>query len=173
MKEAGELLGITRNAVKARITAGKLEGSRDNAGKWWVLIDPSTVANDRPTAVSNSETDISNDSGNDIEKTALFDALTAHIDTLKADLEEARAEIARLRPRAETADRLDAALDALRQQYADKAAEVDQLRKRLDGTSDDLRQAVAAMLAQMATPPPPAVSERPSWLGGWFRWGKG
>lgn len=162
VKEAGKLLGLTRNAVTARIRSGKLQGERDNGGKWWVMLDPAEVANDHNRHGNVSDSDTSTVTDNDIEKSAFFAALTAHIDTLKADLAEARAEVARLRPRAEAADRLDAALDALRQQHEDKAAEVDQLRKRLDGTSDDLRQTVAALLAQMAAPPPPAVAERPS-----------
>ncbi|WP_149541479.1 hypothetical protein [Siccirubricoccus phaeus] len=181
LKEAGELLGITRNAVKARIAAGKLRGERGNLdNKWWVFLDPETIANDKPKGGNDTSTAGYNDTGNDIEKSALLDALTAHIDTLKADLADARAEITRLRPRAEAVDKLQAELDGLRERHADKAAELDRLQKLVEAAGEERRALVADFLAKLNTPPPkppaappPATAERLSWLSRWWGSRKG
>lgn len=39
LQEAGELLGISPDAVRMRIKRGKMQGEKDEAGRWQVWID--------------------------------------------------------------------------------------------------------------------------------------
>jgi len=39
LKEAGEALGISPDAVRMRIKRGKMQGEKDEAGRWQVWID--------------------------------------------------------------------------------------------------------------------------------------
>ena len=43
LAEAAKLLGIAPNSVRSRFKAGKIRGERDNEGKIWVWIDPSSI----------------------------------------------------------------------------------------------------------------------------------
>lgn len=172
LKEAGKLLGLSPNGVRARAARHEIRHETDNRGKWWVFLDPDTIANDasklRPTVSSNVG---STASSKPVDFEAERRALEAHIGTLTTALADARAEIADLKPKAETAARLQAQLDALQARFGDKAGEVEHLRAALSEANEERRKLVADLLEKIDAKAENLPAERPSWL---FRlWGRG
>jgi hypothetical protein len=136
LKEAGRLLSLSPNGVRARAAAGKIRYEIDNNRKWWVFLDPTAVANDSsklrvPKALS--VTSIATSKPFDFEpERRVFEA---HIETLKGDVCTLTAALA----------------DA---------------HRRLDLSEDERRKLVAALLEKQAAPPPqiaPEPPKRPWW----------
>lgn len=91
LNEAGQILGVTGNAVRARAKKGKIRYETDNAGKIWVFLDPDTAATSRPVveAVEPSlkvEMKVSNQ--------AVIEALEGHIESLKGENEGLKTALA-------------------------------------------------------------------------------
>lgn len=91
LNAAGELLGVTANAVRARWKKGQLQGERDNAGKIWVMIDVEKAANDRPPVAPlepfiEPEMKPSNQ--------GVIEALEGHIESLKGENEALKGAVA-------------------------------------------------------------------------------
>ena len=79
LADAGKVLGIATNSVRSRWKAGHLRGERDNAGKVWVWIDPtSDVRPSKPATKASTEGEVT--------------ALREHIATLN-DLEPKHSEV--------------------------------------------------------------------------------
>ena len=91
LKEAADLLGIKPNSVRSRWKAGKIEGQADNSGKVWVWLD------------ADAEPSKSNPSKPSIEgfEAPAFEAMQAHIESLKSELKTARDELDDLRPKSQ------------------------------------------------------------------------
>ena len=133
LAEAGDRLGIAPNSVRSRWKAGKIEGSRDNAGKIWVCLDPEEIGEieaasnpSKPSIepVSKGSTEgVSNpstvpSSNPSIEPFEGFEdgrveAQAAHIETLTGQLERAEAELDALRPKVLEGERAGARVEAL------------------------------------------------------------
>lgn len=168
LKEAGALLGITAEAVRARAKAGKLRYEKDNAQKWWVFLDPEQAANDTQNLESHKTL---NSSRNSTPKVTDFEgekaALLGHIQTLRDALAASNAERDRLRlladERAIVTARLEAALASMTARQEGAAALVDDLRRRLDLETDERRKLVADMLERAATPPNRGA-DAPNWF---------
>lgn len=168
LKEAGALLGISAEAVRARAKAGKLRYEKDNAQKWWVFLDPEQVANDAQNLESNRTL---NSGRNSTQKANDFEgekaALLGHIQTLKDALSASNAERDRLRDladeRALVAVRLEAGLAAMTAQNEAAAALVDDLRRRLDLETDERRKLVADVL-ERANKPENRAADAPNWF---------
>lgn len=133
LTEAATLLGIAPNSVRSRFKAGKLRGERDNKQRIWVWIDREKAANDKgsKSSVSKGVSKLSIEPSIEPSKDSAINALEAHVKTLAEQLSVANAEIDRLRPKAEAADRLDAEAEGLRGQLAIRAEQLDELRRIL------------------------------------------
>lgn len=91
LNEAGRLLSIKANAVRARAKKGQIRWEADNKGKLWVFVDPDTVANDRPP-VEGDEPSLK-DTMN-VSNQALIDAFEGHIESLKGENEGLKTALA-------------------------------------------------------------------------------
>lgn len=140
LKAAAGLLGIHPNSVRSRYKKGKLRGEADNAGKIWVFIDPSKIANDagsfKPTMKVTKR--VRNDSE--------INALKDHLKATTEQLEKAQAEIVDLKPQALEAVRLKAENDGLRDQQGRGDAEIARLVASLDSMDKERRELVEALL---------------------------
>lgn len=169
LREAGALLGITAEAVRARAKSGKLRYEKDNAQKWWVFLDPEQVANDDQNLESKKPL-IS--SPNVTPKAVDFEgeraALLGHIKALETALADSVAERDRLRlladERSAIAARLEAGLAAMSAKYEGKSDLVEDLRRRLDQETDERRKLVADMMERAVKP-----ENRPADAPNWFR----
>lgn len=93
LAEAGRLLGVPTNTVRSRWKAGKLRGERDNSGRVFVWVIPSSEQRVlKPSSQPSMEGEVS--------------ALRDHIDTLRSELERVRSERDALADRAAEADLL-------------------------------------------------------------------
>lgn len=142
LNEAGQLLGVTANAVRARAKKGKIRYETDNSGKIWVFLDPDTVAPPRPPLEApepslKDEMKVSNQ--------AVIEALEGHIESLKSENEGLKTALA----------------DALRR--LDLSEEE---RRKL--VASLLEKASVPAPVPMVVPAPPAVAERPSWFSRLF-----
>ena len=165
LKEAGKLLGLSANGVRARAAAGKLRHEVDNARKWWVFLDPDTIANDG-SKLRGQKT--SNVTSNLKSQTTDFEperqALKAHIASLSAALSAANAEIDHLRLTAGEVARLKAAFAALEAQHGMAGEEIAALRDRVAGLDVERQRLVADLLARLPALAPPVAAERIGWL---------
>lgn len=50
LKEAGEALGISPDAVRMRINRGTMQGEKDDEGRWQVWVDVQAAAKERAEA---------------------------------------------------------------------------------------------------------------------------
>lgn len=91
LNEAGELLGITANAVRARAKKGQIRYEADNKGKLWVFLDPEQAANDRPQ-IESIEPSLKNEMK--VSNQALIEALEGHIESLKGENEGLKTALA-------------------------------------------------------------------------------
>ena len=91
LNEAGQLLGITANAVRARAKKGQIRYEADNKGKLWVFLDPETVANDNPP-VETVEPSLKDEMK--VSNQALIEALEGHIESLKGENEGLKTALA-------------------------------------------------------------------------------
>ena len=130
LADAGKVLGIATNSVRSRWKAGHLRGERDNAGKIWVWIDPtSDVRPSKPATKASTEGEVT--------------ALREHIATLTDQLMQARTERDQLAARASDADRLAgevAGLTALRDELR---VDRDMWREQAQDLALAAREAVA------------------------------
>ena len=169
LKAAGRLLHLSPNGVRARAASGQIRHEKDNKGKWWVFLDPETVANQ----TSKLELPEASSEGSNVTSKPLdFEperrALEAHIGTLEAALAAARSEIDTLRGTAGAVPRLEASLEALRARFDDKAGEVESLRAMLAAASEERQKLVADFLEKIAAKAEnPAVDKR-GWLARLF-----
>ena len=131
LKKAGTMLGLTPNAVRARAEKGHIPHEKDNRGKWWVFLDPETVANDR---VKLDPPNTSNGSSNLTSKEAVFEG---QINALEGRVKDLHGQIAGLE------------------------GERDDLRRRLDLSEEERRKLVAALIEKTAVPAPPVIAEQP------------
>ena len=125
LAEAGDRLGIAPNSVRSRWKAGKIEGSRDNAGKIWVSLDPEDIAEiegasepSKPSIEEVSNPSMDPGSNPSIEGVEGFEdgrveAQAAHIETLTSQLGRAEAELDVLRPKVLEGERARARAEAL------------------------------------------------------------
>ncbi|MBN9314161.1 MAG: hypothetical protein J0I99_00315 [Devosia sp.] len=153
LAEAGEVLGIAPNSVRSRWKAGKIRGERDNEQKVWVWLDREKAANDKASKppVSKRSKDTSKPSFEpSIEgsKDKAISALEAHVQTLAEQLSVANAEIDRLRPKAEAADRLEAEGEGLRGQLAIRAEQLEELRRILAEAKTDHAEELRRLMEQ-------------------------
>lgn len=151
--EAGEVLGIAPNSVRSRWKAGKIRGERDNEQKVWVWIDREKAANDKGSKppIPKPSKDVSKPSiepSIEGSKDRAISALEAHIQTLAEQLSVANAEIVRLRPKAEAADRLEAEAEGLRGQLAIRAEQLDELRRVLAEAKDAHAEELKRLMEQ-------------------------
>ncbi len=91
LNEAGQLLGVTANAVRARAKKGQIRYESDNKGKLWVFLDPDTAANDRPP-VESVEPSLKDEMK--VSNQALVEALEGHIESLKGENEGLKTALA-------------------------------------------------------------------------------
>lgn len=142
LKEAGRLLGLSANGVRARAAAGKIRHEIDNNRKWWVFLDPSAVANDSSKLRLPKTSNVTSTA---TSKTIDFEperrAFEAHIETLKGEVSGLSAALA----------------DA---------------NRRLDLSEEERRKLVASLLEKQGAPAPAAVADRPSWWVRLFGGGK-
>lgn len=153
LAEAGEVLGIAPNSVRSRWKAGKIRGERDNEQKIWVWVDRQKAANDQGSKppISKPSKDVSKPSIEpDFEgsKDKAISALEAHVQTLAEQLAVANAEVQRLRPKAEAADRLEAEAEGLRGQLAIRAEQLDELRRILAEAKTDHAEELRRLMEQ-------------------------
>ena len=173
LAEAGDQLGIAPNSVRSRWKAGKIEGSRDNAGKIWVHLDPEEIVEiegasnpSKPSIepVSKGSTGgVSNPSIEGVEPFEGFEigraeAQAAHIATLTGQLERATSELDALRPKVLEGERalvraeaLEATLSTLRdEREAERRTHrehVEDLRGRADRAERREEAAQGALIA--------------------------
>lgn len=174
LKEAGKLLGLSPNGVRARAAAGKIRHEIDNARKWWVFLDPATVAN--PDFKLRAPKTSSVTSNFDLQ-TPDFEperaALKAHIGSLSAALEAVNAEVDRLRLEAGEGVNLRTRFAALEARHAGATEEIARLRDQVAGLDAERQKLVADMLARLPVPGSQEAAERGSWLRRLFGKGKG
>jgi hypothetical protein len=174
LKEAGKLLGLSANGVRARASAGKIRYEIDNARKWWVFLDPETIANDT-SKMRVPET--SNLTSNFDPKTLDFEperaALKAHIGSLSAALEAMNAEVDRLRVEAGEGVNLRTRFAALEARHGGAMEEIARLREQVAGLDAERQKLVADMLARLPVPAPQEATDRGSWLHRLFGRGRG
>lgn len=91
LNEAGQLLGITGNAVRARAKKGKVRYETDNAGKIWVFLDPDTAAPARPP-IEAIEPSLKDEMK--VSNQAVIEALEGHIESLKGENEGLKTALA-------------------------------------------------------------------------------
>ena len=92
---AARQLGITTDAVRARLRRGSLQGYRDNLGRWLVLMsgtDPTDL-----TRLDDDRSRPDSDRPDRSERDAVVQAVREHIETVKAELECEREQADRLR----------------------------------------------------------------------------
>ncbi|MDE1918944.1 MAG: hypothetical protein KGH96_23095 [Sphingomonadales bacterium] len=117
LAEAGRLLGIPTNTVRSRWKAGKMRGERDNSGRVFVWVDPTSEQKPlKPSSQVTNEGEVG--------------ALREHIDTLQAELTQVRAERDALAIRASEADRLQAEATGLAAAVADARTDRDYWREK-------------------------------------------
>lgn len=179
LEDAGKLLGgLHPNTVRARAQKGKIPYEKDNAGKWWVFLDPEKAANDtkakppkpltmQPPFEPTIEPQI----------VSAFKALELTIESQRQELEVVRAERDTFKTRADEATRLEAEAAGLRVQLAnlerhgeEAAATVKDLRARLDDMTDENRKLLASILEKMAVPAPAVAPDRAK--RGWWPFGR-
>ena len=111
LAEAAALTKMPQNTLRSRFKAGKVRGERDNAGKRWVWVDPDLVGSKkRASKPSKGSNDVA-------------------IEALTAQLGRAHDELETLRPKAATADRLEAERPLLLGQIEDLKADRDAWRR--------------------------------------------
>jgi hypothetical protein len=147
--DAAQSLNLAPNSVRSRWKAGKIRGERDNTGKVWVWIDP-TSKRDRSKPSSKVSTKASSEGD--------ADTLRDVIGTLREELVQIRAERDQLAESASMADRLIGELDGLRAVNIEVSAERDRWR-------DQAQQLVAAI-----APPAPEMAEQTR--RGWWIFGR-
>lgn len=137
LKEAAATLGIKPNSVRSRFKANKIRGERDNSGKLWVYIDPE------------AEGSTSNPSKPSMEafEGGTLEALEAHIRTLKADLAEARAELADLRPKAARSDALAIEIEAAKKLIALHEQRATEAGEQRDQYRQEARETLQRLIA--------------------------
>jgi hypothetical protein len=92
--DAAKALGLAPNSIRSRWKAGKLRGERDNTGKVWVWIDPTSK---RERSKPSSKPSVEGEAG----------ILGDVISTLREELVQVRSERDLLADRAAAADRHD------------------------------------------------------------------
>lgn len=112
LADAAAMTKTAPNTIRSRFKAGTIKGERDNAGKIWVWIDPDLDGSKK----RKSKPSIEGSSGETLE------ALAAH-------LVRAQDELDTLRPKAATADRLEAEKVLILGQLEDLKADRDAWRR--------------------------------------------
>ncbi len=111
LADAAALLGVAPNSVRSRFKNGKLRGERDNQGKIWVWLEPESARLEGSKSKASKPVVEAALKGS--IKPSIITALEAHNRTLTEQLGLAQAELATLRSRASTADRLEAEIAGL------------------------------------------------------------
>jgi len=146
LKEAAKVLGVSPDTVRHRYRKGELPGKWDNQGRILVDIDTEAAAGRKANSGRKSKefqhgNKVEMQHGNGMEISALGD----YVQTLKEELSAARIEADRLRGLAEQ-------LPGEKAQAAGLRAEVAELRERLSGTGldrDRERQEAAAQIEDL------------------------
>lgn len=112
LADAAAMTKTAPNTIRSRFKSGKLRGERDNAGKIWVWLDPDVEAS--KSRVSKPSSEGSN---------------AAALEALTAQLVRAQDELDTLRPKAATADRLEAEKALILGQIEDLKADRDAWRR--------------------------------------------
>jgi DNA repair exonuclease SbcCD ATPase subunit len=136
--EAARRLGVTPDAVRARLRRGTLEGYRDNSGNWRVVSNDTTVSATPDTTPEPHRHDIdtTRHDGVSPELARLLTALVERIETDQARLIEER-DTARAEAQEARADQVRM-FDELRA-LADKHAELHADRARLETVIERLQ----------------------------------
>lgn len=93
LAEAAEALGLPINTLRSRFKAGKVRGERDNAGRLFVWIDPSKQTSKKATSKNSKH----------LRNEGELEALRAHVETLKVQLDKAEARAVEWQGKAEAA----------------------------------------------------------------------
>ena len=91
LREASELLGIPANTLRSRYKVGKLKGDRDNSGRLFVWIDPTSAGSKKPTSHNAKH----------LRNEGELEALKGHVETLKVQLDRAEARATEWQGKAE------------------------------------------------------------------------
>ncbi|MBP0618306.1 hypothetical protein [Jiella mangrovi] len=142
LSEAADLLGLKPNSVRSRYKAGHIRGERDNQGKIWVWIDPEDEPSKSPSSKVSRSDKLKAASKPFIEA---FEAMTAHIETLKGELAAARSELDELRPKASRSDVLAAELESAKKLIEAHRAFADEVSH----SRDEYRQQASETLQRL------------------------
>jgi DNA repair exonuclease SbcCD ATPase subunit len=152
--EAARRLGVTPDAVRAKLRRGTLEGYRDNSGNWRIVSNDTTADTTRDTTPepARHDTDTTRHDVVSPDLARLLKALMERVeadqarlieerDHLRDDLQEARAEADhaksdQVRMAQDVAGMFDE-LRTLTEKHADHAAELEQVRDELERSRQD------------------------------------
>lgn len=93
LAEGAAALGLPVNTLRSRYKAGKIRGERDNAGRLFVWVDPSKQTSKKATSKNSKR----------LLNEGELEALKAHVETLKVQLDRAEARAMEWQGKAEAA----------------------------------------------------------------------
>jgi chromosome segregation ATPase len=136
--EAARRLGVTPDAVRARLRRGTIEGYRDNSGNWRIVSNDTTASATSDTMLEPSRHDAMSP-----DLARLLTALVERIETDQARLIEER-DIARAEAQEARADqvRMFDELRALADKHAELHADRARLQAGLERLQDERNSAV-------------------------------
>lgn len=112
LADAAAMTKTAPNTIRSRFKSGRIRGERDNSGKIWVWLDP-----DVETSKSR------------VSKPSIEGSNAAALKVLTAQLARAHDELDTLRPKAATAERLEAEKALILGQIEDLKADRDAWRR--------------------------------------------
>ena len=164
MKEAGRLLKLSANGVRAQAKKGKIPYETDNRGKLWVFISPEMIAaqpskNESPEAFNEPSLEVTMEvtkQAFELSKQEVVKAFESHIETLKAQL----ADLPALREKAADRDRLEVEATGLKAQISLLNEQLAEARRLYEREAEERQRLTAALTT-------PADEEKPQKIGRW------
>jgi hypothetical protein len=140
--EAARRLGVTPDAVRARLRRGTLEGYRDNSGNWRIVSSDTTVSAPTDTTLEpyQHDADTTRHDGVSPELTRLLKALVERIEADQARLIKER-DVARADADKVKAEQIQMALD-FSEKYAELHADCARLETVIERLQDERNRAV-------------------------------